>query len=333
MNKNLCIFICFLVGILVYSLIRSYCSCNVIEGQIPPDCIKIYCDYKLDNENFCDDTTKRHKLNKLLKNNTSCEEGKNSSYYCKNPPNCPSGPPPPPAPPPGHKKTFFLQIDVALPADITFTFDGRNKTLSKSSTGTLQWSIEKNDKISFPFSTSLKGYTYTFSYGPNTGFVTNEDRAKIKVWNGSDPININLPKSGDTTIHLSVQRSLPCGTISRTPQTDCSKLGSTSGRDCDNYYVSDPDTYYKCINPSDGGTKCTKGNIPCTQLPSCTPPMTNLSVFYPLQSDLPKCPPDYQACAQELENCLKYNIDCCDGTKCPTDGICPPSTDNDNDLE
>jgi hypothetical protein len=34
MNKSLCALICFLVGILVYSIIRSYCSCDVIEGSI-----------------------------------------------------------------------------------------------------------------------------------------------------------------------------------------------------------------------------------------------------------------------------------------------------------
>jgi hypothetical protein len=32
MNKSLCVLICFLVGILVYSLIRSYCNCGVVEG-------------------------------------------------------------------------------------------------------------------------------------------------------------------------------------------------------------------------------------------------------------------------------------------------------------
>jgi hypothetical protein len=34
MNKSLCVLICFLVGILVYSLIRSYCSCDVVEGYL-----------------------------------------------------------------------------------------------------------------------------------------------------------------------------------------------------------------------------------------------------------------------------------------------------------
>jgi len=34
MNKSLCALICFLVGVLVYSLIRSYCSCDVVEGSL-----------------------------------------------------------------------------------------------------------------------------------------------------------------------------------------------------------------------------------------------------------------------------------------------------------
>ena len=34
MNKSLCALICFLIGVLVYSLIRSYCSCDVVEGLL-----------------------------------------------------------------------------------------------------------------------------------------------------------------------------------------------------------------------------------------------------------------------------------------------------------
>ena len=33
MNQLICILICFLVGVLIYSLIKSYCSCDVVEGQ------------------------------------------------------------------------------------------------------------------------------------------------------------------------------------------------------------------------------------------------------------------------------------------------------------
>ena len=33
MNKIICFVICFLVGVLIYSLIRSYCGCQVVEGQ------------------------------------------------------------------------------------------------------------------------------------------------------------------------------------------------------------------------------------------------------------------------------------------------------------
>lgn len=32
MNKNICVFICFLVGVLVFMMIRGYCSCDIEEG-------------------------------------------------------------------------------------------------------------------------------------------------------------------------------------------------------------------------------------------------------------------------------------------------------------
>jgi len=36
MNSYLCIFICFTVGIIIYSLLKSNCSCDKIEGQETP---------------------------------------------------------------------------------------------------------------------------------------------------------------------------------------------------------------------------------------------------------------------------------------------------------
>ena len=42
MNKNICLIICFIIGVLVFMMIQGYCSCDIEEGYCcesgPPSC-------------------------------------------------------------------------------------------------------------------------------------------------------------------------------------------------------------------------------------------------------------------------------------------------------
>ena len=102
MNQIICILICFLVGLLIYSLINSYCSCNVVEGQSKTEmeCIINLCrnnkikiiETKCDNNTIDDilvDGCKEYDLG-------ICHRASNKNL-------CPSTPAPAPPTPPSTK--------------------------------------------------------------------------------------------------------------------------------------------------------------------------------------------------------------------------------------
>ena len=60
MNKYLCVLFFFIVGILVYSLIRSYCSCDIVEGLINPCDVKICQTMKTTSD--CENVNKQNNI-------------------------------------------------------------------------------------------------------------------------------------------------------------------------------------------------------------------------------------------------------------------------------
>jgi hypothetical protein len=100
MNKNICVFICFLVGVLVFMMIRGYCSCDIEEGYCcesgekpgpaPPTPVQgVCCANVSGNEKYCSDKTE-----------SNCSSDFNCFYSAVGP--CPP-PEPPPTPPPAPK--------------------------------------------------------------------------------------------------------------------------------------------------------------------------------------------------------------------------------------
>ena len=99
MNQLIYILICFLVGVLIYSLLESYCSCNVVEGLTPLEtCNQAYCNFKKTTPKPCGTSQDKENLNISL-SKVGCNN--KLGYYCYDPgknTQCPSGPPPPPPP-------------------------------------------------------------------------------------------------------------------------------------------------------------------------------------------------------------------------------------------
>ena len=110
MNKYLCVLICFLVGILIYLLIRSYCSCNVIEGLRTDPCETALCEKtSAERKKLC--KMQGNKLKKKL--GAVCENWKEIAL-CRH--TCPA---PNPAPNPEKKYTCKILLGTHGPSKCT----------------------------------------------------------------------------------------------------------------------------------------------------------------------------------------------------------------------